>query len=411
MVEIPADLAVIPESFPGKLPAGYVNDVLGWGVPPGLLHSKLEDGTYRLLTLDIDFGQTCSLNCPHCFRKSQLLSTGRPPLTFEELTGVLREAKDLGLVSVKFLGAGEPFEAPGILEMLQLLKEWNIRAAIFTKGYILGSDEFTEIFFGKSHGITKARDLIERLNALDVSILLGFNSFRHEIQDDFIGKRYSIIKNYPELRDRALRWLIEAGFNCFVPGQPTRLALIAAPIKPENIDEIMDIYVWGRRRNMYPLSCPTTYSGLGKAEFEREKKMDFEAYIEALKDLYTKIYLWNMENGVITLGDLKREGVSLYPGCHPCDQVAAGMYVTLEGLVIRCPGRDDISYIEYPDIRKRSSLKDVWMKSKNYGLASQEDKLNYQCLARDGFFFRENHRFYSEIFERILRGERGGEEV
>lgn len=397
------DLRSIPEVFPREFPIQYINDVQGWGIPNGLLHSKLEDGTYKLLTLDLDFGDTCSLSCPHCFRKSDFLQTGKPPLTLNELLSVIQEARELGLISVKFLGAGEPLEAPSFLELLEKLHGWGIKAAIFSKGYILGSDAYTEVFYGATYGIKKACDLISRLYDLNASILLGFNSFQSDVQEEFVGQRFSIIKNYVELRDRALRWLTEAGFNKYVPGKPTRLGLIAAPIKPENIIEIFTIYKWGRRRNMYPLSCPTTYSGLGRAEYDREKAMDFEAYVNALKKLYTDIYLWSIRRGIVDIEDFKRDGVALYPGCHPCDQVAAGMYLTLEGMMIRCPGRDDESCVEFLDVRERQSLKDLWMNSQNFKLAAQKDKLNFQCIARDGYFFREKHNFYMDIFQRIMR--------
>ena len=396
-------LKSIPRVFPGEFPDQYVNDVQGWGIPNGLLHSKLEDGTYKLLTLDLDFGETCSLSCPHCFRKSDFLKTGKSPLTLNELLSVIQEARELGLISVKFLGAGEPLEAPFFLELLEKLHEWDVEAAIFSKGYILGSDVYTGVFYGPTYGINKARDLIARLYDLNVSILLGFNSFNKDIQEAFVGKKYSIIKNYVELRDKALRWLAEAGFNKYFPGKPTRLGLIAAPIKPENIDEILKIYQWGRRRHMYPLSCPTTYSGLGRAEYDREKAMDFEAYVSALKDLYTDIYLWSIRHGIIRIEDFQRDGVALYPGCHPCDQVAAGMYLTLEGMMIRCPGRDDESCVEFTDVRERTSLKDLWIKSQNYKLAAQDNRRNFNCIARDGYFFTERHNFYSDIYQRVMR--------
>jgi len=393
----------IPLIFENRFPPYYINDVEGWGVSRDDLHSRSEDGTFKLLTLDIDFGQKCTLACPHCFRKSNALDTEAPPLSFDELLSYIKEAKGLGLKSVKFLGAGEPFEQPRIIEFLKELRKLDIKPAIFTKGHVLGSDSLTREYFSP-YGIETAERLVRMLKELDVSILLGFNSFDEETQTNFIGKKASNGKGYFKLRNNALVNLVNAGFNEYVPGKATRLALIAAPIKPENIDEIFEIYRWGRRRNMYTLSCPTTFSGRGKCELDREHLMDFESYIYNLKDLYVKIYKWNIENGLMSLETFMEEGVSLYPGCHTCNQVAAGMYLTLRGKIIRCPGRDDNESEIVEDIRKEKSLKDVWRKSFNYKLARRIDKFNFHCIARDGYFFERKHNFYQDVYLRVLNG-------
>lgn len=389
--------------FHGRFPDGYINNVDGWGISKEELHTKLPDGTYKLLTLDIDFGSICSLACPHCFKKSKLLSEpGKAPLSYEEMISIIKQGKSLGLKSVKFLGAGEPFENPDILRFLQDLRELDIKAAIFTKGHVLGSDELTNKYFGQ-YGIKTADQLVERLKDLDVSILLGFNSFRKEIQEDFVGLRASInIKDYVKLRNNALIKLVRFGFNKYIEGQATRLALIAAPIKPENVDEIFEIYEWGRVRNMYVLGCPTTYSGLGKNELSREQnECNFEKYIKDIEDLYVKIYKWNIKTNLMSLKKFEEEGCSLYPGCHPCNQVAAGFYITIKGKAIRCPGRDDENWVISEDIRGKN-LKEVWVTSQNYILSGEEKKFNFHCIARDGVFFKKPVQFYTSIRNRVL---------
>ncbi len=393
----------IDKYFKDIFPPNYINDVKGWGIPKNKLHSKLPDGTYKMLTIDLDFGLDCSLHCPHCFRKSKALDTSADELTFEETIDIIDQGKELGLESIKILGAGEPFENPNFLLLIKEIRRRNIDIAIFTKGHVLGSNQLTEKFFGHQ-GIKNSNQLIETLNDLEVSILLGFNSFHPNIQEDFVGlnkRKWKFDENFISLRNNALHKLVKYGFNKFVEDQPTRLALIAAPIKPINIDEIFDIYRFGRRRNMYVVSCPTTYSGLGKIEFEKENKdYNFNWYIEKLKDLYTKIYLWNIKTNLMTLEQFKDEGVSLYPGAHPCNQVAAGMYITLKGKVIRCPGRDENGAEIFHDVREKP-LKEIWANSSNYLLAKQ-NRFNFHCIARDGIFFRNEDNFYSDVFNRVI---------
>ena len=64
-------LSEIPEIFKELFPETFVNNVYGWGIPEDELHGKLFDGTYKLLSLDLDFGLKCSLSCPHCFQNNQ----------------------------------------------------------------------------------------------------------------------------------------------------------------------------------------------------------------------------------------------------------------------------------------------------------------------------------------------------
>jgi hypothetical protein len=43
---------------------------------------------------------------------------------------------------------------------------------------------------------------------------------------------------------------------------------------------------------------------------------------------------------LITLDRLEQEGISLYPGCHPCTQTTIGGYLTINGELLSCPGHN-----------------------------------------------------------------------
>ena len=108
----------------------------------------------------------------------------------------------------------------------------------------------------------------------------------------------------------------------------------------------------------------------------------------------------------MSLDQFKEEGVSLYPGCHPCNQTAAGMYLTLSGKVIRCPGRADKQSTFTDDIRDEESLQAVWRKSENYRRAKGSIKspegndFNYHCVARDGRNMPVD--FYSKVTDNVI---------
>lgn len=392
--------------FSGKFPNYYQNTVAHWGnFTDTELHQVNSDGTQKLLHLDIDLGNSCILDCPHCFRRDDRFDSNikKNFLKEEEILAYLKEAKTLGLRSVKFLGRGEPFENKNFIGFLRKLKELEIGAAIFTKGHVIGSDNLAKKF-NSQYGINNGQELAAELKSLDVSILLGFNSFDYEMQEKFVNSGNLRLTNYPGLRDQALKLLVEAGLNNYRPGEATRLAMIAAPIKPENIDEIFSLYKWGRRRNIYVLSCPSNLSGKGIDETERVSH--FKDYIPKLINLYSQIYIWNIVNDLQSLDQFLKEDVSLYPGCHPCNQVAAGMYLSLSGKVFRCPGRTDKKSTFTDDIRGTGGIKKVWVNSENYRRA-ENSGFNYHCPARDlpndDNLKTLPSNFYKKIRENVIR--------
>jgi len=349
--------------FPGRVPKLWENDVEGWSFS----QTEIATNVGKLLTLDIDLGEYCSLKCPWCFRKGGVVdATSRPVLTYEETLNVIRQAWHLGLRTVKFLGAGEPFENSRLLQFLRELRHLGIWASIFTKGHVLGSDELTEKYFGASEGIHSAKDLVRALSELDVSILLSFQSFDMAFQDSIVG-----VSGYTALRNNAIELLCSYGFN---RTNPTRLALILVPVTKMTIAEVPEIYAWGRERNMYIIVAPSMCSGkAGKDEY-RDTISPSE---EDLLNLYAWIYRYNFDKGIQTLERVCGDGVSAYAGGAPCTQVSCGMYVTSRGIVLRCPG-DDVTVLG--DVRN-SRLEEIWHASENYG---RRGTFNCKCPPKDG---------------------------
>lgn len=360
----------VPIIYPGKLPDDYINDVHGWAFSKNYLIKNLG----KLLTLDIDFGEKCSLNCPHCFRKHNDADKYKAKMTYNELIRIIEEAKKLGLKSIKFLGKGEPFENGKLIQLLIFLKKRNIIPLIFTKGHVIGSDELVKKYHAH-YGIKTGKQLVKKLKELDVSILLGFNSFNQQIQNHMVGddKKLHLTKNksetYTDLRNKALELLVNEGFNDLDEYKVTRLCLATNPVTKENYDEIFKIYKWGRERNMYVIVTPTMISGRGR------NWQKITPTSKKLIDLYTNIYIYNINKNIQTLNQVFREGIASYAGGHPCNQIACGMYITIHGTVLRCPG-DDFTILGYVIGKKKKSLNEIWESSENYGRAG---RFNCKC--------------------------------
>jgi len=340
----------VPVKFPGRFPEGHVNDVKGWNFSQKELTEAAGGG--RMLTMDLDMGGglNCSLRCGHCINKElrPMLEQG-DLLSGEEVKRVVMEAKALGLRSVKIIGPGEPLEERSLLAFLDFLAGNGITPLIFTKATALGMDSMAR----KIHGM-KPDMLARRLREYDVSILFGATSFQPETEAMIVGQKW-----YPRARNRAMERLVDAGFNDFVPGQPTSLAVIFNPITRLNVDEAFDFYAWARVRHIYVVSSPTMITGPCAREEAYRRMTPPES---ELLDLYVKINLWAIGRGIVTVNELAREGIAAYAGARPCQQVGAGLFVRRDGLALRCPG-DGVSI--QGNVRERG-LADIWRSSENY---------------------------------------------
>ena len=139
----------IPVAFKGKFPKGYINNVEGFA----LLKNDIKESKGKLVIMDIDFGNYCSLNCPHCFRQNNKADTkDSKMMQYDDIIDVIKQGKKLGLKYVKFLGAGEPFEDKRFLEFLRDLKKMNIVPLIFTKGHVIGDDNLVKKWYSEYGG-------------------------------------------------------------------------------------------------------------------------------------------------------------------------------------------------------------------------------------------------------------------
>lgn len=369
-------ISQIPVTFTGRFPSNFINDVNGWNFDQETLNSNKG----KILTLDIDLGTQCSLKCPHCFRRTKVLDEVERKMTFEETKELIIEAKKLGLRSVKFLGAGEPFENRRFVEFLRFLKSIDVIPLIFTKGHIIGDDKLAKKF-NSHYGINSGAELVKELNRVNASILLGFNSMYDSIQDRMVGG----IEGYTKKRDLALLRLVKAGFN---KTNPTRVALIVTPVTKGNYDEIFSIYKWGKVRNLYPVTTATMVGGKASAWCEITPSK------QKLVELYTKIYKFNLDRGIQTIEQLEDERIASYAGSHPCNQVACGMYVTLSGKVLRCPG-DDVTI--FGNIFEKS-LNEIWLNSENF---RRSGTFNCGCPPKIG------KSIPTGLFEEVLRRVKG----
>lgn len=373
-----------PVMFSDTMPAGYVNDVQYWGnIPRSELYKTLPDGTPKMQMMDIDFGDECSLRCPHCFRRDNRNDVLTNPLSDEQIIDYIRQGKELGVKSVKILGRGEPFQHPEFLNFLRTMTEMDIGVGIFTKGTVLGDDKMAA-HYNEKYGIKTARALADAVKELKTAIYLNFMSFDDEISSKMVGN----VPGYVEKRNIALRNLVDAKFNEFVPNVPTRLALVCAPYTPQTVGELFDIYKFAHERNIYCVCCPTTLSGKGIDTYSKQQESGhYDDFINKAEHEYARIYEYAINKGIMRLDDFMQDGPHVYPGAHPCNQTMAGFYLQLSGQVNWCPGRVESDTLCTRNIRNYKNLKECWIESPGCRRAKQyinnEGPFNCGCIARD----------------------------
>lgn len=357
---------------------GVINRFPGWG---NFDRVTIEQNAGKLLMLDLDFGKNCSRKCSCCFRQSPgFKHSDMSELSYDKICSVILEAKELGLCEVKILGAGEPFESKKFLGFLRFLHEQDIVTSVFTKGQVIADDRLAELF-NNEYGIHTGSSLAQELYRLNVSLIVGFNMIGETEQDEWVR-----VPGHTLLRNRAIEILAEVGFN---KTNPTRLAIGSSPTTTANISEMVEVYKWARHRNIYTVICPTM------ASVYHQRWQEDLPDEDSLVDLFTQIYRINLEMGIQTLKDLKRDGISAYAGVAPCNQVACGMYLTLDGVVHGCPG-DDATI--HGDVRKKS-LKEIWEASPNRRRAGI---YNCGCPAKTGRSIPKN--LFERVFTNLEKG-------
>jgi hypothetical protein len=96
------------------------------------------------------------------------------------------------------------------------------------------------------------------------------------------------------------------------------------------------------------------------------------------------------------------ENISPYAGGHVCNQTATGMYITLNGTILSCPGNDKENFkegkIDVTQLHSNHSyIKKLWENTQNYKL--RKGQYNCRCIAKDGNSIPRG--FYKIVLDQI----------
>ncbi|MBU1111811.1 MAG: radical SAM protein [archaeon] len=399
----------VKEVLPRAVPTDYRLGIDGWSFSKEKLAERQEDGTRKLLTLDVSispdqfvekvnqgdrkglvrrvnkfYDSICPHNCPGCFEKGDVTNY---LLSFEDIQNYIEQGLELGLESIKFLGPGELIANPDLFKILDYLDEKDIKTIIFTKGGTLGDDELAKRYQGMS-----SEELVKKVCSYDNTRFgINFRTFDEKKANNSTNSQAS---NYARARNRAVELLAKEGMNSDLYSQ--RLGLIFTPVTADSIDDTLEVFKWGTERNIPVTVTPTMVSGRGKKLMKEAQTPEFQ---EKLVQLYTDINTYLVEIGALTIDQLKEEGVSSYAGTTPCTQLSCGMFVRKDGVVQFCPGNDSGQFKIADDVRAEP-LRNIWGKH----AAKIDDKwgtgsvLNNGCV-KDGYSIPV--KLYDDVLKRL----------
>lgn len=352
------------------LPKGpYENKLKGWWF------SDKEIGEANkkeiMLTLDLDIGKACDLNCRFCFANTRSKnSKNYTTKTVKRIKQVLKESSELGCKSIKIVGAGEPLIFPGLIRILEYCKKLKIIPIIFTGGHILGDDARAEKIFGQD-GIKSGFDLARKLNDLNCSIIVKFMTFDPMLQNKLVGAKF----DYAKVRDKGLLNLIKLRFNGY---KPSRLGVDCLLLK-STYREAVDLFSFFNKYNIFCVL--NTSLDCGKTEFKLANPEVIDKK-EAL-EIAIKLYNYCIKNKIPF-----DNRISPY-FCSPvCSQLNHGMFIGDDNEVKACPGGPAIAKYS------KGKLKEIWKND----IFRKEYKgiIGHECISRVG-------RTYYKDFERRVK--------
>ena len=207
---------------------------------------------HRLFSIALELTYRCVERCIHCYIDDAPKFDARNELTLGEYKDILRQAHDMGCVSLLLTG-GEVLVRPDLCDIVECATKLGFITDIYTTGL----------------GLTD--EIFDRLNAAKVNgISVSLYSGDPKVHDAITGIKGSFEKTL-----KAALMFKAAGINTF----------IKCVAMKQNIDSLESLYELGKRLNIYVSVSPRVISG-------HEGKCS-EDYSLCTVELYKKYYELN----------------------------------------------------------------------------------------------------------------------
>lgn len=281
----------------------------GYTYEPAEAYAARDRG--QLLAIRLETNHDCNLRCRYCYAGSSGGQTAR--VSYEALTDIVGQARELGARSVVVIGGGEPTLHPDFRRLIEFIDSLGMVPVVF------------------SNCLLMTGELAQFLYRHNGSVMTKLDSLRPGVQD-FLGGcdgAFGRIRN-------GIANLIEAGFAC--GDDPHRLRLGASFVSCRmNLREIDEIWRFCRDSNIFPNMEVLTPTGRARDELVGQglSTQEIQDYKLGLLDIDRREYGFDW----LPHTPLTASG---------CLQHLYSLYITTEGNVRPCaPTKFD----EHPDLQ------------------------------------------------------------
>lgn len=323
------NIVVSPEDFPSAFSLhlrypGRGLTMRGWDISPEKMAAALAAG-YMLRAEGQLMTNQCPWSCSFCFSETPKNPSGAKrslpgEMTLSQKLRVISEMQAVGVLSIDFVGAGEPTLDPNF---------WRIIEETAVRGII-------PIVYSEASFRLTDRAFVDRLYQTGATVVVKTNSVRNAaFQNGVVAGALSgkailgRAARYAADRDRAVGLLLERGFAS--TSEPaTRLAFDTIVCR-ENIVEAPELFRSCRRLGVFPFFkdyLPSGRSSEGSLNQVSRNEL-FALYGDLAR-------IDREEFGIERDADLP------FAGARACDMGGWGLQVKITGDVNRCAGCNNI---------------------------------------------------------------------
>jgi len=277
----------------------------------------------KLLKLDLDVGKYCNLACDFCYVNTRDPdSDDYVAKTTTRIKHIIDEGVELGLKTIKIVGAGEPFLFPELLTIVEYAHTAGVGSLVFTAAHVIGDDTLAKRIF-KKIDVTGGEDLVQRLADLGASVIVKYMTFDDELQTKLVAQKGNR-NDYAEVRDKGLLKFVATGFtDCY----PTRLG-VDSLVLDTTYTEARDIFSLFNKYNIFVLMKTPVNCGGTAINGAQDLALQPEHAYQAAKSVYD----YCLEKGIAMNVE------SPYFGGPTCSQLNHAMHIGDDSRVKACPG-------------------------------------------------------------------------
>ncbi len=344
-----------------KLPEGpHENYIQGWWFEDEKIREANKKG--NLLTLDLDIGNYCDLACSFCFSNTQSPDhDSYVTKTTERIKNIIDEAVELGLKTIKIVGAGEPFLFKNLINIIEYAQEKGVQSVVFTGGHVIGDDNYARKVYGHE-GITSGADLARRLKDAGASVIVKYLTFDDKLHTRMVNPKREGY-DYTRMRDKGLMNLITAGLNA---EEESRLGVDCLMMR-ENYKEAVELFSFFIKYNIFGVFNTSMDCGNTQMDLKNPSVLSKD---EAL-GVATALYKYCIEHDIPF-----DKRISPYFCSRVCSQLNHGMFVGDNGEVKACPGGPKIGTYQ------KGNLREIW--ENNPVRVKYNCVVGHECISRCG---------------------------